>query len=46
MNKFITVLIVLAVLAVAGGVVLLGTWEVPPPTKTVEKTIPNDRFAR
>ena len=46
MKKFIAVLIALAVLAVAGGVVLLGTWELPPPTKTVEKTIPNERFAR
>ena len=46
MKKFITVLIILAVLGVAGVVVFLGTWELPPPTKTVEKTIPNDRFGR
>jgi len=46
MKKFITALVILAVLAVAGGIVFLGTWELPPPTKTVEKTIPNDRFAR
>ena len=46
MKKFITALVILAVLAVAGGIVFLGTWDLPPPTKTVEKTIPNDRFAR
>jgi hypothetical protein len=46
MKKFVIVLIVLAILGIAGGVVFLGTWELPPPTKAVEKTIPNDRFAR
>ncbi len=46
MKKLVLALIVLAVLCVVGGVVFLGLWEPPPPTKTVEKTIPNDRFER
>jgi hypothetical protein len=36
-------LIVLAVV-VAGGAVFLATWDMPAPTATVEKVIPNDRF--
>ncbi len=46
MKKFVLALIILAVLCVAGGIVFLGTWDLPAPTKTVEKTIPNDRFDR
>ncbi len=46
MKKFILVLIVLAIVCVAGGVVFLGTWDLPAPTKTVEKTIPKDRYDR
>lgn len=30
---------------VAGGV-FLATWDIPAPTESVEKTIPNDRFQR
>lgn len=30
---------------VAGGV-FLATWDIPAPTESVEKTIPNDRFPR
>jgi hypothetical protein len=41
--KYIIVLF-LAVI-VAGGV-FLATWDIPAPTESVEKTIPNDRFAR
>ncbi len=37
------ILIVVAVVIV-GGVAFLATWDMPPPTATVEKTIPNDRF--
>jgi hypothetical protein len=41
MVKFV-VLGVLA-LVVAGGVVLT-TWDMPAPTTTIEKVIPNERF--
>jgi len=37
------VVVVLAGLLVAGGVVL-ATWDIKPPTRAVEKVIPNDRF--
>jgi hypothetical protein len=41
--KYILVIFVLAI--VAGGV-FLATWDIPAPSEQVEKTIPNDRFAR
>ncbi len=37
-------LVVLAAVA-AGGLFLL-TWEIPPPSTTVEKVLPDDRFPR
>jgi hypothetical protein len=46
MKKLILALIVLAVLCVVGGVVFLGTWDIPAPTQPVEKKISNDRFER
>ncbi len=41
--RFLTLLIV-AVIVGAGA--FLATWDIPPPTQHVEKTIPNDRFPR
>jgi hypothetical protein len=35
---------VVVVAVVVGGVVFLATWDMPPPTATTEKVIPNDRF--
>ncbi len=32
--------------AIIGGGVFLATWEIPPPTKTVEIPIPDDRLPR
>jgi len=46
MRKLILILMALLVVAVAGGVVFLGTWELPPPTEPVVKPISNDRFER
>ena len=40
---FVMSLLVIAL--VAGGVFLM-TWEIPPPSKQVEKVIPDDRFPR
>ena len=37
---------VLAFVAVAGFAVFLMTWDIPPPTATVEILIPDDRFAK
>jgi hypothetical protein len=41
MLKFLIAL-VLAVLV--GGTIFLATWDMPPPSATTEKVIPNDRF--
>ena len=41
-------LIILAVVVVAllGGGAFLVTWDIPAPSSTVEKTVPDDRFPR
>ena len=47
MAKRITIILAaIAVLILAGGGVLLASWQIPAPTKQLEKVIPNDRFAR
>ena len=38
------ILIVLVLVILVGGAVFLATWDMPAPTATVEKVIPNDRF--
>ena len=40
--------IILAVVAVVliGGAVFLATWDIPAPSRQVEKTLPNDRFPK
>jgi len=43
--KFITrLLIVLVILLLVGGTIALATWDMPAPTATREKVIPNERF--
>ncbi len=39
-------MLVLVVLAVAGGAVVLATWDMPAPVTTMRKEIPNERFGR
>jgi hypothetical protein len=46
MSRLLGALIVLALIVVVGGSVLLATWEIPAPSKTVERVIPDDRFPR
>lgn len=38
--------VILILVLVVGGVGFLATWDMPPPSATVEKIIPNDRFKR
>jgi hypothetical protein len=38
------VLVIVLIVAIAGGVVFLATSDMPPPTAKMEKVIPNDRF--
>ena len=37
--------IVIVALLASGGLFLL-TWDIPPPTTSVEKVLPDDRFPR
>ena len=45
MKKTGIVAIVIVALLGAGGTFLL-TWDIPPPTASVEKVLPDDRFSR
>jgi hypothetical protein len=40
------VLLVLLLTVLIGGAVLLGFWDIEPPSQAVEKVIPDDRFPR
>jgi hypothetical protein len=46
MSTLLRVALILAALIIVGGVVLLATLDLQPPTQRIEKTIPNDRFQR
>lgn len=46
MNKILGVGVVVFLVVVAGGAVFLATWDIPPPTQTIEAPIPDDRFPR
>jgi hypothetical protein len=37
-------LIIILLLAIAGGAILLATWDIPPPLENVENVLPNDQF--
>ena len=39
------ILLGIAILIIAGGGVMLASWQIPAPTKQLEKVIPNDRFS-
>ena len=46
MRKFILVLVLVLIVVAVGGFVVLANWDVPAPTTTMEKVIPNDRLAQ
>ncbi|QQP89993.1 hypothetical protein IGS68_01575 [Skermanella sp. TT6] len=46
MSRLLSVLIVLVLIVAAGGSVFLATWDIPAPSRTVERVIPDDRFPR
>jgi hypothetical protein len=46
MSTLLRIALILAALIIVGGVVLLATVDLQPPTQRIEKTIPNDRFQR
>jgi hypothetical protein len=45
-KRIALILLAIAILAIAGGGMLLASWQIPAPTKQLEKVIPNDRFGR
>lgn len=46
MNKILVIGLGLAGLLLIGGIVALGTWDVPPPTGMAETRIDDSRFPR
>jgi hypothetical protein len=46
MRHFSRVVVLVVFALVIGGAIFLATWDIPAPTATVEKVIPNDRFPR
>jgi hypothetical protein len=44
MSVYIRVVLVVLVLVIGGGIAFLLTWDIPPPTSPIEKTLPDDRF--
>lgn len=46
MAKVTLAILVVILVAVGGGVAFLAVWDIPPPTRSVEKVIPNDRLPK
>jgi hypothetical protein len=46
MLSLLRIVVILVVLLLVGGFILLATMDLQPQTQRIEKTIPNDRFAR
>ena len=46
MSRFLSILLVLLLLVIAGGMVFLASCDLPAPSKTVEKVLPDERFPR
>ena len=46
MRRFVLILVAIAFVILSGGLALLGMIDLPPPTRTIEITLPNDRLSR
>ena len=46
MNMISRIIIAVLAIVVIGGAVFLATWDIPAPSASVEKVIPNDRVLR
>ena len=44
MSTVTRILLVSLLVVVLGGVLFLVTWDIPPPTARIEKTIPDERL--
>jgi hypothetical protein len=46
MRRIALILAAIVVVVILGGLALLGMIDIPPPTKTIEMNLPNDRLSR
>lgn len=46
MSRFLSVLVILLLLVIGGGMAFLASWDMPAPSKTMEKVLPDERFPR
>jgi hypothetical protein len=44
--KAAVIVLVIVLSVIAGGFAFLSTWDIPPPSKPVEKVIPNEKLSR
>jgi len=44
MGKLIVIFLALIAVGLGGGAVFLATWDIPAPSQSVDKVIPDDRF--
>lgn len=45
-TRVLPAILVLLLVVAVGGLAVLGTWDMPAPSKTVEKILPDERFPR
>jgi hypothetical protein len=46
MRKFVLVLVLLLIVVAVGGFFVLASWDIPAPTTTMEKVVPNERLTQ
>lgn len=46
MRKLLLVLVLALVVVIVGAFVVLANWDIPAPTTTMEKVVPNERLAQ
>ncbi len=45
MLKLTLIVVLVVAVVIGGGLAFLASWDIPAPTATMEKDIPNDRLA-
>jgi len=45
MLRLTLIVVLVAAVVIGGGLAFLASWDIPAPTMTMEKDIPNDRLA-
>lgn len=46
MGRLAKIILATLVVLVGGGVIFLATWDIPPPSRQVEKVLDDSRFPR